>query len=179
MSFAVQQSLNVPRKVHVKATLSSKQSVGRFAYAPKRAVISRARCVVKASEKTDEIIESLKSLTLMEASELVTQMEDVFGISTAAMAAAPAAGAAAAGGAAGGEAVEEKTEFDVILEGVKESGNRIKVIKVVRALTGLGLKEAKGVVEDAPKPVKEGVSKEQAEDAMKQLEEAGATAKID
>ena len=125
------------------------------------------------STNTDQILEQLKSLTLLEAGELVSQMEETFGISTAAAVAAPVA---AGGGAAGsdGPAAEEKTEFDVILEGVPESSNRIKVIKVVRTLTSLGLKEAKGLVEGAPKPVKEGVSKADAEDAQKQLEEAGA-----
>lgn len=176
MAFVLQQSVNVVRKVHLKANLGSKQHVS-LAVAPKKAVISRGRCVVKASEKTEEIIESLKTLTLMEASELVSQMEEVFGISTAAMAAAPVAAAAGGDGAAA-DAVEEKTEFDVVLEAVADSSNRIKVIKVVRALTGLGLKEAKGVVEGAPKAVKEGVSKADAEEAQKQLEEAGATVKI-
>jgi len=176
MSFAIQQSISVPRQAHLGANLGARRA-NVVAFAPKRTVISRSRCVVKASEKTDEIIESLKSLTLMEASELVTQMEEVFGISTAAMAAAPAAGAPAAGGEAA-PAEEEKTEFDVILEAVADSSNRIKVIKVVRALTGLGLKEAKGVVEGAPKAVKEAVSKSDAEEAMKQLEEAGATVKM-
>lgn len=176
MSFAVSQSINVARTVQLRAPTSSKR-VSIVRQQPKRAVISRGRSVVTASAKTDEIIESLKSLTLLEASELVTEMEEVFGISTAAMAAAPAAGGAAAGGDAGG-AAEEKTEFDVILEAVADSSNRIKVIKVVRALTGLGLKEAKGMVEAAPKAVKEGASKADAEDAVKQLEEAGATVKM-
>jgi len=166
----MQQSINSVRTVQVrKSTIAPKVQVARVA--PKR-VISRSKVCVTASTKTDEILESLKTLTLLEASELVTQMEDTFGISTAAMAAAPVA--AAGGAAAGGAAVEEQTEFDVVLEGVEDSSNRIKVIKVVRALTGLGLKEAKGMVEGAPKAVKEGVSKADAEDAMKQLEEAGA-----
>ncbi len=129
------------------------------------------------SATTDEILEKLKSLTLLEASELVSQIEDTFGVSAAApvggmMAMAPAA---AGGGAAPAE-VEEQTEFDVILEDF--GANKIAVLKVVRSITGLGLKEAKEVVESAPKPVKEAVSKEDAEDVKKQLEEAGAKASV-
>lgn len=117
---------------------------------------------------TDEIIETLKEMTLLEASELVKAIEDTFGVS----AAAPAAVVAGpAGGAAPAE--EEKTEFDVVLEGFGD--NKIQVIKVVRELTSLGLKEAKEVVESAPKAVIEGAKKEDAEAAKKQLEEAGAT----
>lgn len=124
------------------------------------------------SATTDEILEKLKSLTLLEASELVKQIEEAFGVS----AAAPAGGMmmmAAPGAAAPAEEVEEKTEFDVILEDVP-ADKKIAVLKVVRGLTGLGLKEAKDLVEATPKPVKEGVKKEDAEDAKKQLEEAGA-----
>ena len=118
---------------------------------------------------TEEIIDALKEMTLLEASELVHAIEDTFGVSAAApvaaVAAAPAAGAAAE--------EEEKTNFDVVLEGFGD--NKIAVIKVVRALTSLGLKEAKEVVEGAPKAVLEGAKKEDAEAAKKQLEEAGAT----
>ena len=117
---------------------------------------------------TEEIIDALKEMTLLEASELVHAIEDTFGVSAAApvaaVAAAPAAGAAAE--------EEEKTNFDVVLEGFGD--NKIAVIKVVRALTSLGLKEAKEVVEGAPKAVLEGAKKEDAEAAKKQLEEAGA-----
>ena len=116
---------------------------------------------------TDEIIDALKEMTLLEASELVKAIEDTFGVS----AAAPAAVVAAP--AAGAEAAEEKTNFDVVLEGFGD--NKIAVIKVVRALTSLGLKEAKEVVEGAPKAVLEGAKKEDAEAAKKHLEEAGAT----
>lgn len=115
---------------------------------------------------TDEIIDALKEMTLLEASELVKAIEDTFGVSAAAPAAvvaAPAAGAAEA---------EEKTEFDVVLEGFGD--NKIAVIKVVREITGLGLKEAKEVVEGAPKAVAEGVNKEKAEEIKAKLEEAGA-----
>lgn len=118
------------------------------------------------SATTDEILEKLKSLTLLEASELVKQIEEAFGVS----AAAPAGGMMmmAPGGApaAAAEEVEEKTEFDVVLEEVP-ADKKIAVLKVVRALTGLGLKEAKDLVESAPKPVKEGIAKEAAEDAKK------------
>ena len=118
---------------------------------------------------TEEIIDALKEMTLLEASELVHAIEDTFGVSAAApvaaVAAAPAAGAAAE--------EEEKTNFDVVLESFGD--NKIAVIKVVRALTSLGLKEAKEVVEGAPKAVLEGAKKEDAEAAKKQLEEAGAT----
>lgn len=118
----------------------------------------------------DEIIEALKEMPALELSELVHELEDVFGVSAAApvaVAAAPAAGAAA------GEAAEEKTNFDVELTAVGD--NKIAVIKVVRALTSLGLKEAKEAVEAAPKVLLEGAKKDDAEDAKKQLEEAGAT----
>lgn len=119
----------------------------------------------------DEIIEALKEMPALELSELVHELEDVFGVS----AAAPVAVAAApAGGAA--EPEEEKTEFDVVLESFGD--NKVPVIKVVRALTSLGLKEAKEVVESAPKAVLEGVKKEDAEAAKKQLEEAGATVSV-
>ncbi len=119
----------------------------------------------------DEILEKLKSLTLLEAAELVKQIEDTFGVSAAASAgvvmAAPGAAAAA------GEAAEEKTEFDVVLEEVPKD-QKIAILKVVRAITGLGLKEAKAMVEETPKAIKEGVPKEDAEDTKKKLEEAGA-----
>ena len=119
---------------------------------------------------TDEIIDALKEMTLLEASELVKAIEDTFGVSAAAPAAvvaAPAAGAAEA---------EEKTEFDVVLEGFGD--NKIQVIKAVRELTNLGLKEAKEVVEGAPKALKEGVSKDEAEELKKKLEEAGAKVEL-
>ena len=130
------------------------------------------------SAKTDEILESLKSLSLLEASELVKQIEEAFGVSAAASAgvvmAAP--GAAGAGGG-GGEAAEEKTEFDVILDSFDASA-KIKVLKVVRNATGLGLGDAKALVEAAPKPVKEGISKDDAEALKKDSEEAGGKVTI-
>jgi large subunit ribosomal protein L7/L12 len=121
----------------------------------------------------DQLIEAIKGMTVLELSEMVKALEEEFGVSAAApvaVAAAPAAGAAAA------EPEEEKTQFDVILAAFGDQ--KIQVIKVVRALTGLGLKEAKEVVEGAPKPIKESVSKDEAEEAKKQLEEAGATVEI-
>ena len=123
-----------------------------------------------ASEKITALIEEVKALTVLELSELVKALEEEFGVSAAAMA-APAAGGAAA------EAVEEKTEFDVILAGF-DAAAKIKVIKVVREITGLGLAEAKAVVEGTPKALKEAVSKEEAEELKKKLEENGAKVEI-
>ena len=125
-----------------------------------------------ASEKITKFIEDVKALSVMELAELVKALETEFGVSAAAMAVA----APAAGGAAPAAAVEEQTEFTVIL---KEAGAaKINVIKAVRELTGLGLKEAKDLVDGAPKPVKEGISKADAEALKKQLEEAGAKAEL-
>lgn len=118
------------------------------------------------------LVESLSELTVLEAAELSKLLEEKWGVSAAAVAAAPAGGA---GGAAAAP-VEEKTEFDVILTG--DGGKKINVIKEVRAITNLGLTEAKALVEGAPKAVKEGVSKDEAEKIKKQLEEAGATVEV-
>lgn len=115
-----------------------------------------------------KIVEDLSNLTVLEAAELSKMLEEKWGVS----AAAPVAVAAAGGGAAPAEAAEEKTEFDVIL--AEAGANKINVIKEVRAITGLGLKEAKDLVEAAPKAVKEGISKGEAEDIKKKLEDAGA-----
>ena len=124
----------------------------------------------------EDVIEFLKNMTLLEASQLVKELEETFGVTAAAAAvAAPAAGAAAGGGEAAA-AAEEKTEFDVILQAI--GGNKINVIKVVREVTSLGLKEAKDLVEAAPKPVKEGVSKEEAETVRQKLADAGATVEV-
>jgi large subunit ribosomal protein L7/L12 len=125
------------------------------------------------SDKVASIIEEIKGLSLLEASELVKGIEEAFGVSAAAATVAVAGGAAAGGGAA---AEEEKTEFDVVLTGV--GGNKIAVIKVVRELTSLGLKEAKDLVEAAPKAVREGVNKEEAETIKKKFEDAGATVEV-
>ena len=125
-----------------------------------------------ASEKVLNLIEEVKSLTVLELSELVKELEEEFGVS----AAAPVAAVAAAPAAAGGEAVEEKSEFDVVLNGPGQE--KIKVIKVVRDITGLGLKEAKELVDTAPKAVKEGASKDEAEEIKKKLEEAGAEVEL-
>ena|SRR2546423_1340086 len=122
-----------------------------------------------------EIVDALKEKTLLEASELVKLIEEAFGVSAAAAAvAAPAGGGGAAAEAA--PAAEEKTEFDVILQAA--GGNKINVIKVVREITALGLKEAKDLVEAAPKAVKEGVSKEEAEAIRAKLADAGATVEV-
>src|SRR5216117_2564181 len=122
------------------------------------------------------IVDQIKDLTLLEASQLVKLIEETFGVSAAAaVAAAPAAGAAAGGGEAAAPA-EEKSEFDVILQSI--GGNKINVIKVVREVTALGLKEAKDLVEAAPKAVKEGVSKEEAETVRQKLADAGATVEV-
>jgi len=123
------------------------------------------------SEKVTAMIEEIKGLTVLELSELVHALEEEFGVSAAAMA------APAAGGAAGGEAAAEKTEFDVVLAGF-DAAAKIKVIKVVREITGLGLADAKGLVEGAPKALKEGVSKDEAEEMKKKLEEAGAKVEL-
>ena len=123
-----------------------------------------------ASEKITALIEEVKALTVLELNELVKALEEEFGVSAAAMA-APAAGAAAA------PAAEEKTEFDVVLAGF-DAAAKIKVIKVVREITGLGLAEAKAAVEAAPKALKEAVSKEEAEELKKKLEEAGAKVEL-
>lgn len=123
------------------------------------------------------IVDQIKGLTLLEASELVKAMEETFGVSAAAAAVAVApAGGAAAGGGEAAAAAEEKSEFDVILQSV--GGNKINVIKVVREVTALGLKEAKDLVEAAPKAVKEGVSKEEAEQIKQKLSDAGATVEV-
>jgi large subunit ribosomal protein L7/L12 len=115
-----------------------------------------------------EILEAISSMSVLELSELIKEMEEKFGVSAAAAAVAVAAPGAAAGGDAAGGA--EKTEFDVILAGAGD--NKVAVIKAVRAITSLGLKEAKDLVDGAPKPIKEGVSKAEADDFKKQLEEA-------
>lgn len=125
------------------------------------------------SATTDQILDQLKSLTLLEAAELVKQIEEAFGVSAAAPAGGMMMMPAAGGAAAPAEEVEEQTEFDVILDEVP-ADKKIAILKVVRTLTGLGLKEAKDLVESTPKPVKEAIAKDAAEDAKKQLEEVGA-----
>ena len=125
------------------------------------------------AEKVAEIVEKIKGLSLLEASELKKALEEEFGVTAAAPVMVAGGGAPAAGGAA---PEEEKTEFDVILKAAGEK--KINVIKVVRAHTGLGLKEAKDLVDSAPKPVKEAVSKDEAEKLKKEFEEAGATVEV-
>jgi large subunit ribosomal protein L7/L12 len=121
----------------------------------------------------EDVIEFLKGMTLLEASQLVKELEETFGVSAAAAAVAAPAGGAVAEAA---PAAEEKTEFDVVLQAA--GGNKINVIKVVREITALGLKEAKDLVEAAPKAVKEGVSKEEAETIRAKLADAGATVEV-
>jgi large subunit ribosomal protein L7/L12 len=120
-----------------------------------------------------EILEAISGMSVLELSELITEMEEKFGVSAAAAAVAVAAPGAVGGG---GEAAAEKTEFDVIVASVGD--NKVSVIKAVRAITSLGLKEAKDLVDGAPKAIKEGVTKAEADDFKKQLEEAGATVEV-
>ena len=121
----------------------------------------------------DQIIEAIKEMNVMDLSELVKELEDVFGVSAAAPVAVAAAGAPAAGGA---DAAEEKSDFDVVL--TEAGAEKIKVIKVVRELTGLGLKEAKELVDGAPSKIKEGIAKEEAEAMKAKIEEAGAKVEL-
>jgi large subunit ribosomal protein L7/L12 len=125
------------------------------------------------SERIDKIVEEIKGLSLLEASELVKKLEEVLGVSAAAAAPVMVAAAAPAGGAA---PVEEQTEFSVILTTV--GANKINVIKAVREVTSLGLKEAKDLVDGAPKPIKEGITKDEAEALKKKFTEAGATVEV-
>ena len=124
-----------------------------------------------ANEKIESIVTAIEGLTLLELKELVTAIEEKFGVSGAIMVGGPAVG-----GAAAAPAEEEKTEFDVIL--ADAGANKLKVVKVVKDITGLGLKDAKDMVDGAPKTVKEGVSKEEAESIKKALEEAGAEVEV-
>jgi large subunit ribosomal protein L7/L12 len=123
----------------------------------------------------EELMETIENMTVLELSELVKALEERFGVSAMAVAAAPAADAAASDGATAA-AEEEQTEFDVVLQSAGDK--KIQVIKVVRAATGLGLKEAKALVDEAPNPVKESLSKEDADNLKAQLEEAGATVEL-
>jgi large subunit ribosomal protein L7/L12 len=125
------------------------------------------------SEKIDQIVEDLKTLTLLEASELVTKIEETFGVD----ASAASGGAMVMAAAATADEVEEKTEFNLMLDEVP-ADKKIAVLKVVRSLTGLGLKEAKELVESAPKQVQEALSKDAAEEAKKQIEDAGGKASL-
>nr|YP_010516775.1 ribosomal protein L12 [Haslea pseudostrearia]UXN44557.1 ribosomal protein L12 [Haslea pseudostrearia] len=125
------------------------------------------------SEKIDQIVEDLKTLTLLEASELVSKIEETFGVD----ASASAGGSVVMAAAAPAEEVEEKTEFDVVLDEVP-ADKKIAILKVIRGLTGLGLKEAKTLVESAPKQVQEAIPKDAAEEAKKQIEEAGGKASL-
>ena len=127
-----------------------------------------------ATIKTEDILKAIEEMSVMELVELISAIEEKFGVTAAA--AVAAAPAAAAGDAAGGDAAEEKDEFDVVLSAVGDQ--KVQVIKAVRAITGLGLKEAKDLVDGAPNTLKECVKKEEAEEMLKQLSEAGATAEL-
>ena len=127
-----------------------------------------------ATIKTEDILKAIEEMSVMELVELISAIEEKFGVTAAA--AVAAAPAAAAGDAAGGDAAEEKDEYDVVLSAAGDQ--KVQVIKAVRAITGLGLKEAKDLVDGAPNTLKEGVKKEEAEEMLKQLSEAGATAEL-
>ena len=127
-----------------------------------------------ATIKSEDILKAIEEMSVMELVELISAIEEKFGVTAAA--AVAAAPAAAAGDAAGGDAAEEKDEFDVVLSAAGDQ--KVQVIKAVRAITGLGLKEAKDLVDGAPNTLKEGVNKEEAEEMLKQLSEAGATAEL-
>ena len=127
-----------------------------------------------ATIKSEDILKAIEEMSVMELVELISAIEEKFGVTAAA--AVAAAPAAAAGDAAGGDAAEEKDEFDVVLSAAGDQ--KVQVIKAVRAITGLGLKEAKDLVDGAPNTLKEGVKKEEAEEVLKQLSEAGATAEL-
>ena len=127
-----------------------------------------------ATIKSEDILKAIEEMSVMELVELITAIEEKFGVTAAA--AVAAAPAAAAGDAAAGDAAEEKDEFDVVLSAAGDQ--KVQVIKAVRAITGLGLKEAKDLVDGAPNTLKEGVKKEEAEEMLKQLSEAGATAEL-
>ena len=127
-----------------------------------------------ATIKTEDILKAIEEMSVMELVELISAIEEKFDVTAAA--AVAAAPAAAAGDAAGGDAAEEKDEFDVVLSAAGEQ--KVQVIKAVRAITGLGLKEAKDLVDGAPNTLKEGVKKEEAEEMLKQLSEAGASAEL-
>ena len=129
-----------------------------------------------AKVTTEEWIEELKGISVLELSERIKALEEEFGVSATAVAAAAPAGAAAAAAGDGGEAAEEQSTFDVVLQSAGDK--KIQVIKVVRAATGLGLKEAKALVDEAPKPIKEGAEREDADKLKADLEEAGATVEL-
>ena len=125
------------------------------------------------SVSKEEILESISNMTVMDIVDLISTMEEKFGVSAAAVAAAPAAA-----GAAPEAAAEEQSEFEIVISSIGDAKNKVPVIKVVRAVTNLGLKEAKEMVEGAPATVKEGATKEESEEIKKQLEEAGATVEL-
>ncbi len=152
-----------------------KEAPVEVAEEPKKEAKTKAKKKVASGSKAAELIEAVKNMTVLELSELVKALEDEFGVTAAApVIAAAAPGAPAATAAEPAE--EEKTEFDVVLSNFGQT--KIQVIKVVRTITGLGLKEAKDLVDDAPNPVKEGISKDEAEKIKKELEDVGASVEI-
>ncbi|HUY14421.1 MAG TPA: 50S ribosomal protein L7/L12 [Terriglobia bacterium] len=128
------------------------------------------------SERVDKLVEEIKGLTLLEAADLVKRLEEALGVSAAAAAPVAVSGAASGAALAGAAAVEEQTEFSVVLTAI--GANKINVIKAVREVTSLGLKEAKDLVDGAPKPIKEGITKDEAETIKKKFSEAGATVEV-
>lgn len=163
------------QKKETTETAEEKPAEEKAAKKESKAAKTKAKASSKAARgtATDDIIEAVKNMTVLELSELVKELEETFGVTAAAPVVVAAAGAPAAGAA---PAEEEKSTFDVILSSVGDK--KIQVIKVVRSLTGLGLKEAKAVVDEAPKPVKEKAEKEEAQKMKKELEEAGATVEL-
>jgi large subunit ribosomal protein L7/L12 len=146
-----------------------------MAEAKEAAATKEKKTAKSGNGSVDSLLETIENMTVLDLSNLVKAIEDRFGVSAAAPVAVAAAGPAAAGGAPA-EAAEEKTDFDVVLTAAGDK--KIQVIKVVRSLTSLGLKEAKDLVDNAPNAVKEGVNKDEAEDIKKQLEEVGATVEV-
>jgi large subunit ribosomal protein L7/L12 len=138
--------------------------------------VANFRRVEAMSELVEKIVEEIKGLSLLEAADLVKRLEDALGVSAAAAAPVVMAGAAGGAPAAGAAPAEEKTEFSVVLTAI--GANKINVIKAVREVTSLGLKEAKDLVEGAPKPIKEGIGKDEAETIKKKFTEAGATVEV-
>lgn len=153
-----------------------KEATVETAEETKKTTKAKTKAKVSSGSKVDEIIETVKNMTVLELSELVKALEEEFGVTAAAPVAVAPPTAPGAPAAEAAPPEEEKTEFNVILNSF--GSNKIQVIKVVRTLTGLGLKEAKDLVDNAPKPVKEGISKEEAEKVKKELEEAGATVEL-
>ena len=176
MAAMAQASLvRVPGSLSSVSSVAEFQSAARVQFGVRRALAVGVRAAVADMEKLDRLVTEVEGLTLEECRVFTDKLQERLGVSAAAF--APAAGAPAGAAADAAPAVEEKTEFDLVLDEVPSSA-RIAVIKAVRTLTALGLKEAKDMIEGLPKKIKEGVSKEDAEEAMKALEAAGAKCSI-